>query len=148
MKHTHAFQYQVTESHIPEVPNQSITVEADGDINLPNIVALFESYLKAVGYVFPEGQHLDIVPDEADQSTYPQRKLWSNEELEEERTAQAEDVANHGTTAAEDIAQIARELSLPWAMPLPGFTFQPSHKTKAVRKTAKRKKAVKLGKLD
>ena len=47
----------------PEQANTKITVETD-EVTLPEIVAVFEDFLKGAGYFLPESAHLDFVYDE------------------------------------------------------------------------------------
>ena len=138
MQHNHAFQYRVTESQIPEVPNQLITIEAEGDINLPNLVALFESYLKAVGYQLPDGHHLDIVPNEDFQASLESGAPTLDEMIVAERAAQEEDM------------KIPFEfIKYPTEQLYAYSGGSPKDDTILVPKTAKRKRTkTKLGKLD
>lgn len=61
IKHNHTFVYNLSESNVPEVTPQIITMQLDGDLSLPQILDCFEKYLIAVGYVPPDNSYLDFV---------------------------------------------------------------------------------------
>lgn len=62
-KSIHQFVYQISESDVPGVPPQTVAIQADGELTLPELFEIFEKYIKAVGYFPPENSHLDFVAD-------------------------------------------------------------------------------------
>lgn len=62
-KSTHTLSYQITESDVEGVPPQTVGIQVTGEVTLPELLELFEKYVKAVGYFPPENSHLDFVAD-------------------------------------------------------------------------------------
>lgn len=61
LKHTHKFTYEIEQSDIEGVNPQVVTFRISGDTSLPDMLSVFESYLKAVGFVPPENTSLEFV---------------------------------------------------------------------------------------
>jgi hypothetical protein len=62
MNAKHQFKYTYTDTNLEEISPVEITFDMPGEVTITQMLYNFESYLKAVGFVF-DG-HLEIVSDE------------------------------------------------------------------------------------
>jgi hypothetical protein len=74
MNAKHQFKY-ISEESIEEISPVEITFEVPGEVTISQMLYNFESYLKAVGFVF-DGK-LEIVPDDVYDDS--EEDYWSEE---------------------------------------------------------------------
>jgi hypothetical protein len=62
MNAKHQFKYTYTDTNLEEISPVEITFDMPGEVTITQMLYNFESYLKAVGFVF-DG-HLEVVPED------------------------------------------------------------------------------------
>jgi len=79
-KDKHTFTYEIYDSNNPEFPNQKLTKEIGGDVDLKAMLEAFHAYLEGSGFII-DGD-LAIVPEQvyyvANPSQPPDSDIWDN----------------------------------------------------------------------
>ena len=63
LKSSHTLSYEISESDLEDVPTQRSELTF-GEVTLPQLLELFEKYIRMAGYVPPDDAHLDFVEND------------------------------------------------------------------------------------